>query len=78
MNINPNASEALSQNKAILKYLQEGNSITFIDAFFRFKCMNLKGRIFDIKKDFGVTADREFVTLKNGKRVMKYWIKKEN
>jgi hypothetical protein len=77
MNINPNAQDALSQNKAILHYMQEGHSITFLDAFLKFQCMNLKGRIFDIKKDFGVNADREFIRLDNGKRVMKYWIKKD-
>lgn len=39
-----------SQSKEILKYLQEGNEITPIEALERFNCFRLGARVYDLKK----------------------------
>lgn len=40
----------MSQNKQILKHLQEGNTITPLEALNKFKCFRLGARIWDLKK----------------------------
>jgi hypothetical protein len=40
----------MSQTKQILKYLQEGNTITPLEALNKFKCFRLGARIWDLKK----------------------------
>ena len=60
-----------SQCKKILKYLQEGHSITPIDALNLFRCFRLGARIADIK-NMGYNIVTEMVVVGDGKRVAKY------
>lgn len=62
-----------SQCKKILKYLQEGNGITPIDALNLFGCFRLGARIADIKK-LGYDVVTEMVTVADGKRVARYYL----
>ena len=71
MNENPNESEARSQNRRILAHLQQGGSITGIEALTEFGCFRLPSRICDIRK-MGHAITSEFVKLPNGKRVKRY------
>ncbi|MBO7314233.1 MAG: helix-turn-helix domain-containing protein [Alistipes sp.] len=71
MNENPNESEVRSQNRRILAHLQQGGSITGIEALTKFGCFRLPSRICDIRK-MGHAIASEFVKLPNGKRVKRY------
>ena len=73
-NINENLEQSNSQNARIAKYLQEGNSITPLDALNLFGCLRLGARIADIKEryQFNIISDR--VTTPTGKRVASYRI----
>ena len=62
-----------TQEKMILKHLQEGHSITPLQALNMFNCLRLSGRIYDIKNKGYVIKD-QFITLPNGKRVKEYFI----
>jgi len=67
MNENPNEKQSESQKLKILKYMKEGNKIDFIKALMFFKCANLKGRIYDIKK----VVDVNDKWVKNGSKSYK-------
>ena len=61
----------MSQNKQILKYLQDGNSITPIEALNKFDCLRLAARISDLRdKGFNIDTIEEIGT--NGKRYARY------
>lgn len=60
-----------SQASRILKYLQEGNGITPIDALNLFGCFRLGARIADLKKR-GYAIDKVMVKVGSGKRVARY------
>ncbi|MGL5261137.1 MAG: helix-turn-helix domain-containing protein [Bacteroides sp.] len=64
-----------SQCKMIKEHLMEGKGITALDALFKFRCMNLKGRIHDLRKE-GLPIDTEMIEV-NGKRVARYSLCKE-
>lgn len=66
----------MSHSTEILKYMENGGRITALDALAKFGCMNLKGRIWDIKTKLHINADRVWVKLPNGKLIMEYYIKK--
>ncbi|MCQ9121603.1 helix-turn-helix domain-containing protein [Rodentibacter pneumotropicus] len=59
-NINPNEKSSQSQNNRILRYLQNGNRITSLDALMLFGCMRLSARIYDLKER-GYPIEDEFV-----------------
>lgn len=61
-----------SQCKQIINHLLSGKTITAIEALHKFNCMNLKGRIFDIRQKYRVKT--EMFKLRNGKRIAKYSI----
>lgn len=64
----------ISQNDAILKYMQQGNRITPIEALNLFKCFRLTSRICDLKQR-GFDIQKQFVKVgNNNKKVMSYWI----
>jgi hypothetical protein len=70
----------MSQNKAILNYLKQGNSLTGLDGLKLFGTMKLASRISEIKdeiinEDFFI--DEKWVETASGKRVMKYWLAKK-
>lgn len=62
----------MTQTNAILKFLRTGASISAIEALNLFGCMNLKGRIWDIKQ-LGHVVQSKFVSA-NGKKFKRYWI----
>jgi hypothetical protein len=70
-------NNTISQNDAILKYMQQGNKITPIDALNLFKCFRLTSRICDLKQR-GFEIKKQFVKVNSGKKVMQYWIDIEN
>lgn len=70
-NINENEKSSQSQNARIAKYLQEGNSITPLDALNLFGCLRLGARIADLKER-GLNIVTERVVTPNGKRVASY------
>lgn len=62
-----------SQNKQILSYLQQGNSITPLEALNHFNCFRLGARIFQLKK-LGHPIETEMV-YNNGKHFASYHLK---
>lgn len=65
-----------AQNKAILKYLQDGNSITPLDALRLFGSLRLGARIKNLR-DAGHTIITEMVK-ENGKRFARYSMAVQN
>lgn len=59
-----------SQNKAIRKALEAGETLTAMDALRRFGSNRLAARIYDLKQS-GMKITRNMVC-KNGKRVAEY------
>lgn len=80
-NDNPNPTTSLSQTKRILAYMQEGNTITPLEALMKFNCFRLGARISDIEGIIGYPPERKKVAVVNseGKKVhvMSYWLPKE-
>ncbi len=62
-----------SQNKMIRKFLEDGNSITGLDALNKFGCMCLPRRICDIKET-GFAIESQFIKTPSGKRIKEYWM----
>ena len=62
-----------SQNRLIKKHLEDGHTITAIEALERFKCFRLASRITDLKQS-GVSIDSQFIEVESGKKVKEYWI----
>ena len=71
-NINENEKSSQSQNARIAKYLQEGNSITPLDALNLFGCLRLGARIADLKDRYNMHIITNMVTTSTGKRVASY------
>jgi len=63
----------MSQNDQIFAYLKKGNTLTALEALDLFGCMNLKGRINELKKDHDI--DKKMVKTRSGKRVARYFYK---
>lgn len=82
INENPNQRVTLSQTRAILQFMEEGNSITPEDARRLFGSSRLSGRIKDIEKIIGYPPQRKMVQVAGKdargnlclKRVMSYWL----
>ena len=70
-NINENHESSTSQKKQILAYLQEGNSITPLEALEKFSSFRLGARIADLKAD-GWPIESKWVLTNTGKRVKSY------
>lgn len=66
---NPHATQA----NRILSYLEQGHSLTPLEAFERFQCLRLGGRIYDLKKA-GYDIKDEWVQVNSGKRVKRYFL----
>lgn len=60
-----------SHCKEILKYMQQGNSITQLEALAKFGCFRLGARIWDLKNE-GYTIDKVNRKLPNGKYIAEY------
>ena len=85
-NDNPNPKTSLSQTRAILAYMQEGHTITPLEALNKFGSMRLSAVIKNIEKIVGYKPLRKMVevtgrdALGNAvkKRVMSYWLRDED
>lgn len=83
--INVNAGNSLSQTRAILAYMREGNVITPKEAREMFGSDRLGARIKDIEKILGFAPPRRYVEVMGvdpagnpkAKRVMSYWLPEE-
>jgi hypothetical protein len=64
-----------SQNALIKGWLLNGYSITQLEALNQFGCFRLAARIADLR-DKGLNVVTDMVTLDNGKRVARYFVKK--
>ena len=63
-----------SQNALIKGWLLNGYSITQLEALTQFGCFRLAARIADLKNK-GLNVVTDMVTLENGKRVARYFVK---
>jgi hypothetical protein len=64
-----------SQNALINGWLLNGYSITQLEALTQFGCFRLAARIADLR-DKGLNVVTDMVTLENGKRVARYYLKR--
>jgi hypothetical protein len=64
-----------SQNALIKGWLLNGHSLTQLEALNQFGCFRLAARIADIR-DEGFHIVTDMVTLENGKRVARYFVKR--
>jgi len=64
-----------SQNALIKGWLLNGYSITQLEALNQFGCFRLAARISDLR-DQSLNVVTDMVTLENGKRVARYFLKK--
>ena len=64
-----------SQNSLIKGWLLNGYSITQLEALTQCGCFRLAARIADLR-DKGLNVVTDMVTLENGKRVARYFLKK--
>lgn len=71
MNINENLKSSASQNERIREYLENGNTLTALEALNLFGCMRLPSRINDLKKR-GMAIAKVMITTASGKRVAQY------
>lgn len=70
-NNNLNAESSASQCARIKVYLENGHSLTGMDALHLFGCWSLPRRICDLKER-GMRIKSETIRLDNGKRVTRY------
>jgi hypothetical protein len=68
-------TSADSQNALIKGWLLNGYALTQLEALQQFGCFRLAARIADLR-DKGLNVVTDMVTLENGKRVARYFIKK--
>ena len=59
-----------AQTIQILKYLKDGNSITPLEALYKFGCMRLGARIYDLKQE-GHVIRTQLVKDENSGHVMR-------
>jgi hypothetical protein len=64
-----------SQNALIKGWLLNGHSLTQLEALNQFGCFRLAARVADIR-DEGFHILTDMVTLENGKRVARYFVKR--
>ena len=74
-NINDNESSARSQCAMIAEWLENGNSITGLEALRMFGCIRLASRIWDLRER-GYDIEKRKVVTPNGKWVAEYRLKK--
>lgn len=61
--------------RLIKAHLLDGRPITAIEALNFYQCMNLKGRIFELRVEpHNLPIQKAMIKLKNGKRVAKYYL----
>ena len=75
-------TKPVSQAGMILERMRSGKAVTSLEAYLDFGCLNLKGRIYDIRHGACPEArlepreriETEFVRTATGKTVASYWI----
>ena len=72
-NINQNDAQSKSQCAMILEHLQEGYSLTSLEALNKFGCLRLASRISDLHEK-GYNIQKKMVVTPSGKRVADYYI----
>ncbi len=72
-NVNENAQSSATQCAMIKKYLEDGHSLTSLDALRLFGCMRLASRICDLR-DRGMDIGKNTIVLPNKKRVCEYYL----
>lgn len=72
MDTNTNATNSASQTQRILAYLQEGNTITPLEALRKFSCLRLGARIADISKIIGRPVSRKRIQVSNAEGKIVY------
>lgn len=85
-NENPNAKSSISQTRAVLAYMREGNAITPLEALNKFGSLRLSAIIKNIEKIVGFPPPRGYVTVEGRdaqgrpckKRVMSYYLPDES
>lgn len=66
----------VSQNAALLAWLQAGDEITQLEALRAFGSMRLGARVYDLKQQ-GYDVRAHTVTTPSGARVASYWLPRE-
>lgn len=61
-----------SQTKQIQIFLDQGNTLTSIEALTKFRCFRLASRINDLKKA-GYPVDKRMIEIDSGKKVAQYF-----
>lgn len=74
MNINDNEQSAKNQCAQIKKWLEEGRSITSLEALEMFGCFRLASRIFDLRER-GLDITTTKIKTESGKYVTEYRLK---
>lgn len=72
-NINLNAESSESQCKQIRAWLENGHTITSLEALKLFGCMRLASRIHDLHNQ-GVDVQKRTIITSTGKRVCEYYL----
>ena len=75
-NINPNPKSSATQCGMIAAYLEQGNTITHLEALYLFGCFHLSSRICDLKNR-GYNIGRVMVKTPTGKHIAQYFLKDE-
>ena len=75
MNINDNEKSARTQCAQIKKWLEEGKSITSLEALEMFGCFRLASRVFDLRER-GLDITTTKIKTESGKYVTEYRLAK--
>ena len=65
-----------SQCSQVLKYLQDGNTLTQLQALYKFECFRLPARIDQLRQE-GHDIKTKMIKLASGKRVAEYYMEIE-
>ena len=63
----------MTQTQQILQTLQDGFTITALDALRDYQCFRLSARILELKED-GWPIDKKMVKVKSGKKIAAYFL----
>lgn len=75
VNVNENKEQSMSQCNMIAEWLNNGYSLTSLDALRLFGCLRLSSRIWDLRER-GMNIQKKTIVLPNKKRVCEYFIPK--
>ena len=75
-NINDNPESSATQCQCIAEWLEQGNSLTQMEALNRFQCFRLASRINDLRNR-GLRIVTEKILTPSGKRVASYKLANE-